>query len=206
MSCSRSLIVNAELDLRDGGSSTSKMAQLIGWLFLFKTITQTDIENLWDSRITPIFNSLSYADFSDYLQRSPDAQLYIQEMSRDVFQDYIACNMQLFNDKVGKFKGKGNKPFICICFTNNCCEADESCPAFSPNSRRDLARGPGLLRSTENGISMRHDRPASQEKRASNDYDWSASRNGQTYSGRYTAIAVRFLIPTWVAEIWLTTE
>jgi len=167
------------------------MEQLVGWLFLYKSITQTSVTSLWDSRIIPIFNSLSYADFSDYLARSPDAQAYIQDMSLATLQGYITCNLQLFNDKVGKWKGKGNKPYVCVCLTDNCCESDEACPSFSPQKR--LAHGLRLNR-REDGISLRHDQPASLKKRVDS-YGWSASRNGQSYSGSYSAIAVCWPIP-----------
>jgi hypothetical protein len=96
----------------------------------------------------------------------------------------MSCSMRLFNDPVGSWLG--NKPFICVCYGNECCREDESCP----NPAKRLARGPGLKGRRNAALEQGHQQDAELAIRATGDYSWSADRNGQTYSGTYTAIPV----------------
>lgn len=63
---------------------------------------------------------------------------------------------------------------------------DESCP----NPAKRLARGPGLKGRRNAGLEQGHQQNAELAIRATGEYSWSADRNGQTYSGTYTAIPV----------------
>lgn len=163
------------------------MGELIEYLFLIKAvIPQASIQQLWDNRIRPLFTSLSYADFADWLARSGDGQGYLRDMAIADLRRYMACNLQMFNDRVGQWLGKGTKPFICVCYGTTCCRSDEACP--NPNLKR-LAQGPGL-ESRENITLERRDKLDSALTRRANDYDWSATCNGVTYTGSYSAIDV----------------
>jgi hypothetical protein len=164
------------------------MGELIEYLFLAAGVVPAlSIQQLWDNGIRPIFTSLSYADFSDWLARSGDGQGYLRDMAIADLRRYIACNLQMFNDRVGQWLGKGTKPFNCVCYGTNCCRSDEACP--NPNLKR-LAQGRGVERRQDITLERR-DKLDSALTRRANNYDWSATWNGVTYTGSYTALLVR---------------
>lgn len=147
---------------------------------------QSSIIQLWNDKFVPRFSSMSYADFSDWLARSGEGQGYLRDMAIADLRNYISCNLRLFNDLVGRWKGRGNKPFVCICYGTSCCRQDESCP----NPTKRLALGPGRKGWESSALREDQQQDSGLASRAANDYTWSADRNGQTYSGTYTAIAV----------------
>ena len=145
---------------------------LAGRIVLPPTATQD-----WDRQVGILFNSLSYADFSDWLARSPEGQEVRTSMLSRVLSQYIACNLQSFNDKVARWLGSGSDTFNCICYGDQCCAPNESCP--NPDAKRRLKRT---------------SRPDSRAiERRVTPYDWEATRNGISYSGTYLAPDVRAL-------------
>ena len=158
------------LDRRADTSTATKMASIIEAIFLVgRIVLPPPATQEWDRQVSFIFRSLSYADFSDWLNRSPEGQEARASMTSRTLSQYIACNLQLFNEKVARWLG--SRTFTCLCYGDSCCGPNDSCP--NPNSKRRLMRSL-RLRPRQDGT-----------------YSWTASRNGQTYSGTYLGVHVR---------------
>ena len=143
------------------------------------------IIQLWNRRVPSQFNSLSYADFADYLQRSADGQAYRRNIDPSTFGEFVACNLKSFNDKVEAWK-KGY--FLCTCYSDTCCATDEECPNFNVK-RFDSGLG---LDSPGNVTLEQRDNYSSGLERRADTYTWDATApDGSKYSGAYTAIDVR---------------
>ncbi len=140
------------------------------------------LTTLWDARVIPVFNSLSYADFSDWLNRSPQGQ----EMRRNLAAaSLIACGLPTLANLVRQWIGVGPDPLVCICYDQDTCcgSSDSSCPGPSGTSKM-LARSPKFSSRFE------HDEVASLERRTDN-YPWTATdRQGQTWSGSFDSVDV----------------
>ena len=178
----------AGLAARDD-TKLSRMSWLIQFLFLLKATPDRDqAASVWNLRVVPRFNSLSYANLADWLQRSPQGQYLKAKMDAAHLGDYLACDLPKVNDLVAKWRdGGGSKTLTCICYGTTCCSKEESCPNLKLK-RLERSPGPG----GQGNVNLR--RRASQESvigARANDYRWSAVWNGVTYSGTYTAIDVR---------------
>lgn len=160
------------------------MGEVIQYLFL-TTATKplASIIQRWNARVRPRFNSLSYADFSDWLSRSPEGQDFQLRMNAGQLGYYLACHLQAINDKIKKWLG--SKSLVCVCYGSSCCSKDEVCP--NPGAKR---LGRSLRPNGPEGRSVGHGKiEFTIAPRAP--YSWQAVRNGVTYSGSYTAIGVR---------------
>lgn len=137
----------------------------------------------WDTKVGTLFNSLSYADFSDWLRKSPEGQDLQLRMDAGRLGYYLACRLRDINDMVAKWLK--SETLVCICYGSDCCKSDESClnPRFKRLSRSVRLGGPERRRLTESG---QHDSKLVPRAPLS----WSASRNGITYTGSYNPIAV----------------
>ncbi|KAH8902035.1 hypothetical protein BR93DRAFT_932432 [Coniochaeta sp. PMI_546] len=160
------------------GSAPQAIQDLVNSLFIKQTGDKL-LTTLWDARVIPVFNSLSYADFSDWLNRSPQGQ----EMRRNLAAaSLIACGLPTLANLVRQWIGVGPDPLICICYDQDTCcgPSDSSCPS---GTSKLLARSPKFSSRFEHD-----DEVASLERRADS-YPWAATDpQGQTWSGSFTSV------------------
>ena len=187
--------------MRQGSSENAPAVvdALINQLFILRTAGPL-LQLLWTARVTPLYNSLSYADLADYLKRSPAGQAIIAGLNA---ADYIACNLPNLQPAVKKWLGGGPATLTCICFSQTtCCLPTETVCLVDPGA--DAAHSgddspPGSPSKMRFGRSSILGRPtnidesrtlSALERRALPSYDWAAIRNGQSYSGTFTAAGV----------------
>jgi hypothetical protein len=159
------------------------MGEVIKYMFLVAaTPPLKSIIQRWDTKVGTLFNSLSYADFSDWLSRSPEGQDLQLRMDAGKLGYYLACHLRDINDMVAKWL----KPetLVCICYGSDCCKSDESClnPRFKRLSRNIKLGGP------KGRISAEDNHESKLVARAG--LSWSASRGVNTYTGSYDPINV----------------
>ncbi|KAI1875086.1 uncharacterized protein JN550_002515 [Neoarthrinium moseri] len=179
-----------ELVARDDAHA-SQMAEVIDYLFLEPTITPLfAITEDWTAKFVPVFNSLSYADFADYIQRSAEGLRYRNTMGIAMLREYMACNLQMFNQKVAEWVRGGRKTFTCVCYGTDCCEEGECYGAKLKRLEDRLGLDGGEIIDLESRASQR------------DVYPWKAKRGAVTYSGSYNSISwpgpTRFSNSSWI--------
>ncbi|KAJ3542676.1 hypothetical protein NM208_g3973 [Fusarium decemcellulare] len=175
-----------ELRVRADGSKAQRMPEVIEYLFLRRAISAlpTIIEH-WNTRFTPMFRAIPYADFGDYLVRSRDGMWYYVHVSTAELAEHIACNLELFNDKVAKWKGLSASPMTCECWGDECCRSDEVC---DNSELKRLKRSPSMANRRYGTLELPDGHHSELVPRAA-DYPWTSSRDGVGYSGTYPLIA-----------------
>lgn len=196
--------------MRQGSSEAAPAVvdALINQLFVLATAS-TLLKLLWTARVTPRYNSLSYADLADYLHRSPDGQEILAGLDA---ADYIACNLPNLQPAVRKWLGGGPGTLTCICFNQTTCclptdtvcpvdpgadaahNGDDDAPGSSSNlrfARSSILGRPANIDDKIPTLSTLKGRTSTLQRRTLPRYDWSATRNGQTYTGSFTAAGVR---------------
>ncbi len=191
-----SLTYGEELSLRAAsGSAPDSVDTLINLLFVAR-IADELLRMLWTARTTTVYTSLSYANLADYLQRSAAGQVIMNGPNP---ADVIACDLPTLNSAVAKWVGAPGATLTCICYDQiTCCEPTETVCPVDPNAAVANVSPSKLRLTRSSSLGRRFDIdntiPAlpKLERRVPNTYEWSAiAPNGQTYSGSYTAIAVR---------------
>ncbi|KAF6841193.1 Killer toxin subunits alpha/beta 4 [Colletotrichum plurivorum] len=168
---------------RNSDIEVSQMVAYTDQLFVSEISPSPALVSIWNLRIPPLFSSISYADFGDYLRNSQAGQWYLQRSGNFALASYITCNLQLFNDKVAQRKGKPVVPFTCTCYGDLCCAESEDCSDTEELKRLERSLGlsePAKLALEKSEKVTRAQGAAPLQPRATSDYKWSATApNGQ---------------------------
>jgi hypothetical protein len=99
-------------------------------LFWSRQVVRQGLVTAYDGavRVTQ-FTSLSYADFHDWLTRSPEGVYVVEHFGSTQGPQILLCNLPFYNHLVGIFKGGGGGTLLldCPCTDTECCNGDTEC-------------------------------------------------------------------------------